>query len=587
MALIPPAFIDELLSRTDIVSLIEARMPLKKAGKEFQACCPFHDEKTPSFTVSPAKQFYHCFGCGAHGTALSFVMEYDRLEFRDAVEFLAGQAGMQIPDDYRPGPDPNEQRPLFDVLAQADRMYRAQLRQAPTAIAYLKSRGITGGIAQTYGIGFAPQSWDTLYQQVQDRRAAVTAGLLIKHEDSGKTYDRFRNRVMFPIRDGRGRVIGFGGRTLGDDKAKYLNSPETPLFHKGRHLYGLYEARQALKDIPRMLVVEGYMDVVALAQHGFHNAVATLGTATTAEHLQALFRVCDEVVFCFDGDAAGRRAGWRALEQSLPLMRGTRRVRFLFLPEGEDPDTLVRGDQGPQRFQGMIDHSLAASTVLLNGLAEDTDLSTADGRSQLIEKARPHIDKLPPEAFKAQLIQEIAVKSGLPAQDLQRLYQQQESPRKSMPRASGGSPSSVKTSAVRRAMQLLMNEPRLADNLSDTETLRRASAPGTALLAQAIEFFQKNPTYTVAALLERWRDRPESAALQRLAAQPPRGDATHLETEFNECIHTITRRAAYIEHRERYDALLARQQQSPLSSTEQEELQELLRQIRANRGHTY
>ncbi|CAN0167842.1 unnamed protein product, partial [Chrysoparadoxa australica] len=284
--------------------------PLKKAGREYQACCPFHDEKTPSFTVSPAKQFYHCFGCGAHGTALSFLMEYERLEFREAVEALAGQAGMTIPEEARgAGPDADTQKPLFAVLEQAGRLYQNQLRQSPAAIDYLKSRGITGATAKAFGIGYAPDSWDFLRGQVRDRQAAVTAGMLIE-KDNGHAYDRFRNRIMFPIRDGRGRVIGFGGRALGDDPAKYLNSPETPLFHKGRSLYGLFEARQALREIPRMLLVEGYMDVVALAQHGFANAVATLGTATTAEHQNALVRATDELVFCFAGDRAGRDAAW-------------------------------------------------------------------------------------------------------------------------------------------------------------------------------------------------------------------------------------------------------------------------------------
>jgi len=584
MARIPPAFIDELLSRTDIVALIEARMPLKKAGKEFQARCPFHDEKTPSFTVSPSKQFYHCFGCGAHGTALSFLMEYDRLEFRESVELLASQVGMEIPDDYRPGPDPSEQQPLFDVLAQADRHYRELLRQTPSAIEYLKGRGISGEIAKIYGIGYVPEQWDSLMRKTTNRQAAVTAGLLIENEEQGRTYDRFRNRIMFPIRDGRGRVIGFGGRTLGDDKAKYLNSPETPLFHKGRHLYGLFEARQELKDIPRMLVVEGYMDVVALAQHGFHNAVATLGTATTAEHLQALFRICDEVVFCFDGDSAGRRAGWRALEQSLPVMRGTRRARFLFLPEGEDPDTLVRGEGGKQRFQELIEASLPASTVLLNELGEKTDLSTADGRSRLVEMARPHVEKLPPEAFKAQLIHEIANLSGLPAADLERLYQQGSSLRQAPPVETASKSSGMKMTPVRRAMQLLMNTPQLADNVSESQTLKRSAAPGARILAEAIEFFQKNPTYTVAVLLERWRDQPHGPALQRLAAEALRGDPAHLEKEFNECVNSVIQETDNITRRQRYDALLARQQQGPLSASEQQELQDLLREIRDKRG---
>lgn len=590
MARIPPAFIDELLSRTDIVALIEARMQLKKAGKEFQARCPFHDENTPSFTVSPTKQFYHCFGCGAHGTALSFLIEYDRLEFREAVDLLAGQVGMEIPDDYRGGPDPEEQQPLFDALALADRFYRDQLRQTSGAIDYLKGRGISGDIAKTYGIGFAPADWDALLKRVKDRRAATTSGLLIQHDDSGKIYDRFRNRIMFPIRDARGRTIGFGGRTLGDDKAKYLNSPETPLFHKGRNLYGLFEARQKLKDIPRMLVVEGYMDVVALAQHGFHNAVATLGTATTAEHLQALFRIADEVVFCFDGDAAGRRAGWRALEQSLPVMRGTRRVKFLFLPEGEDPDTLVRGSGGQQRFQDLIDDSLPASTVLLNGLSEDTNLNTADGRSRLVEKARPHIEQLPPEAFKAQLIQEIAAISGLPAADLQTLYQRGSAASASAPVQNAGrdqtqpQKSSMKMTPVRRAMQLLMNQPRLADNIHETQELHSAGSAGAQILAESIEFFQKNPTYNAATLLERWRDKPEAAGLQRLAAHTTRGEDENLRREFEECVRSIIRETANIGRRERCDALLARLQHGPLGEAEQQELQTLLREIGSSRN---
>ena len=515
-------------------------------------------------------------------------MEYDRLQFRESVELLAGQTGMQIPDDYRAGPDPNEQQPLFDVLAQADRHYRNNLKHAPDAIEYLKNRGISGEIAKTYGIGYAPDQWDNLMQRVRDRRAATTAGLLIAHEDSGKIYDRFRHRIMFPIRDGRGRAIGFGGRTLGDDKAKYLNSPETPLFHKGKNLYGLYEARQALKDIPRMLVVEGYMDVVALAQHGFHNAVATLGTATTREHLQALFRVCDEVVFCFDGDAAGRRAGWRALEQSLPVMRGTRRVKFLFLPEGEDPDTLVRGAHGQQNFQTLIENSLPASTVLLNGLSEGANLNTADGRSRLAEKARPYIEQLPPEAFKAQLIQEIAGISGLPAGDLERLYQQGGSPSTTneRPQQAPSQPQSgaMKMTPVRRALQLLMNDPRLADNVLETQTLHRANVAGAPILAASIEFFKKNPTYTVAVLLERWRDQPHGQALQRLAAQTPRGDAEHLAKEFDECVTSLIANTDNLARRQRYDALLNRQQQGPLDAAEQQELQQLLQAMRSSRG---
>ncbi|MEW8281341.1 MAG: DNA primase, partial [Candidatus Thiodiazotropha taylori] len=343
---IPTHFIDQLLNRVDIVDVINRRVTLKKAGKEFQACCPFHDEKTPSFTVSPSKQFYHCFGCGAHGSAIGFLMEYDNLGFVEAVEELAQSAGLEVPREggNEQGPD---LRPLYELMEKTARFYQHQLKhhaESPAAVDYLKSRGMSGQIAASYGIGFAPPGWDNLTGTLGSDKASLErlnkCGLL--SESNGKQYDRFRNRIIFPIRDPRGRTIGFGGRVLGDDKPKYLNSPETPLFHKGRELYGLYEARQANREISNLLVVEGYMDVVALAQHNIQNAVATLGTATTHEHLELIFRNCPEVIFCFDGDRAGRDAAWKALNTSLPLMRDGREVRFLFLPQGEDPDTQVR-----------------------------------------------------------------------------------------------------------------------------------------------------------------------------------------------------------------------------------------------------
>lgn len=328
MARIPSDFIDNLLERTDIVSLIDARVPLKKTGNEYEARCPFHDEKTPSFTVSPTKQFYHCFGCGAHGSAISFLMEHDRLEFLDAIELLAQQAGMVLPENTAQNSETTERlAPLYDTMAAADCVYQKALRNAPEAIDYLKNRGISGATAKQFGLGYAPPNWRNLDTHLPDQRSASTAGLMIETEN-GNRYDRFRNRIMFPIRDTRGRTIAFGGRTLGDDKAKYLNSPETPLFHKSRQMYGLFEARQAMRHLPRLLVVEGYMDVIALAQNGFANTVATLGTATTPQHLTLLFRHTEEVVFCFDGDAAGQRAAAKAMQQSLPAMRGAHSVRF-------------------------------------------------------------------------------------------------------------------------------------------------------------------------------------------------------------------------------------------------------------------
>ncbi|MFP4181655.1 MAG: DNA primase, partial [Thiohalospira sp.] len=350
---IPQNFIDDLVSRTDIVEVIGERVPLKRKGREYAACCPFHDERTPSFYVSPEKQFYHCFGCGAHGTALGFLMDYGHLSFPEAVEDLAGRLGLDVPregDDGRP-PAP-DRTPLYETLAAAADYYRAMLRrhdQARRAADYLKGRGVSGATARDYGLGFAPPGWRNLLPALgggeETRKRLVEAGLLIERDDGG-VHDRFRDRVIFPIHDHRGRPIAFGGRILGDGEPKYLNSPESPVFHKGRELYGLYEARRALRRLDRLLVVEGYMDVIALAGAGVHHAVATLGTATTADHLDRAFRLTGEVVFCFDGDRAGREAAWRALENALPVLRDGRSVRFLFLPEGEDPDTLVRREGG-------------------------------------------------------------------------------------------------------------------------------------------------------------------------------------------------------------------------------------------------
>ncbi len=364
---IPQHFIDELLSRADIVEIIGRRVPLKKAGREFQACCPFHNEKTPSFTVSPTKQFYHCFGCGAHGSALSFMMEYDRLSFPEAVEELATSMGLEVPREagFAQGPD---HRPLFDILERAAAYFAQQLRQhaqAAQAVEYLRGRGVSGEVAADFRLGYAPPGWDNLLQALgggDDSRIRLLreAGLIT--EQDGKRYDRLRDRIIFPIRDTRGRVVGFGGRLLGDGKPKYLNSPETPVFHKGRELYGLFEARQADANPARLLVVEGYMDVVALAQFGISNAVATLGTATTSDHLEKLYRATPELVFCFDGDRAGRDAAWKALQTALPLMREGRQARFLFLPDGDDPDSMVRRI-GQEAMQAEIGDALPLSRI--------------------------------------------------------------------------------------------------------------------------------------------------------------------------------------------------------------------------------
>ncbi|MBL7250402.1 DNA primase [Alloalcanivorax marinus] len=441
---IPEHFIQDLLARTDLVALIDSRVPLKKTGRNYSACCPFHQEKTPSFTVAPDKQFYYCFGCGASGNAVGFLMEYDHLSFPEAVEQLATRAGMEVPREG--GGDARKEKArrdrlqtLYDLLARAERFYRQQLKHAPErqkAVSYLKGRGLTGQIAARYGLGFAPPGYDNLSQGLsldnEGIEQALTAGLLVRKEDSGRTYDKFRDRIQFPIRDGRGRTIGFGGRVLGDGKPKYLNSPETPVFHKGKELYGLWEWRQSRDKTDRLYVVEGYMDVIALAQHGVPNAVATLGTATSEDHCHTLFRQVNEVVFCFDGDNAGRRAAWRALESALPVLDDGKQARFLFLPEGEDPDTLVRA-QGPEALLALTDKADTLATYLFRHLSEGLDLNTVDGRARLARLALPFLDKPAGPVYRALLEEELARLTRLERGALEKLRESLPKPRRTAP----------------------------------------------------------------------------------------------------------------------------------------------------------
>ena len=453
---IPKPFIDDLLSRADIVDVIGRRVALKKAGREFHACCPFHSEKTPSFTVSPSKQFYHCFGCGAHGSALGFLMEFERLTFPEAVEELASSLGLEVPRETRfeQGPD---RRPIYDILEQAASFYAQQLRRHPAArqaVDYLRRRGVSGEVASRFRLGFAPPGWDNLLRSLGSddtaRRNLLDAGLTI--EQDGKRYDRLRERIVFPIRDTRGRVIGFGGRVLGDAKPKYLNSPETAVFHKGRELYGLYEARQDEAHPSRLLVVEGYMDVVALAEFGIRNAVATLGTATTAEHLEKLYRATPEVVFCFDGDRAGREAAWKALQVALPLMRDGRQARFLFLPEGEDPDSLVR-QIGTEAMRDKVGEAQPLSEFLFDRLSADVDMNTLDGRARFGELARPLLARLPTGLFRDMMNQALQTRLGLPTG--RQPPGRETAPRPRVRRPQGSIP------PIRRAVALLVQHPEL------------------------------------------------------------------------------------------------------------------------------
>ena len=424
--LIPQSFIDGLLDRVDIVELVDGRVKLKKTGKNYSACCPFHDEKSPSFTVSPEKQFYYCFGCGASGNAVGFLMEYDRIGFIESVEQLAHRAGLQVPKlERNPAQEQRDRarNSIYTLLEKADAFYQQQLRQHKTreqAVNYLKGRGLDGSIARDFGIGYAPPGWDNLLQSLgekpEQRQLLIDGGMLVDRKgengEKDKLYDRFRHRIQFPIRDIRGRVIGFGGRVLGDDKPKYLNSPETPVFSKGRELYGLYEARQFYRQLPRLLVVEGYMDVVSLAQFGIRYSVATLGTACGEDHLDRAFRHTTEVVFCFDGDNAGRAAARRALENSLPAMSDGRQVKFLFLPDGEDPDTLVR-QVGAEKFENMVALAVPLEDFLFDACATDIDPQSLEGRARISKLAAPMLDKLPTGIFKELMFDKLASRTGV------------------------------------------------------------------------------------------------------------------------------------------------------------------------------
>jgi DNA primase len=512
---IPPKFVDEVLARTDIVDLINSRVPLRKAGKDYQACCPFHDEKTPSFTVSREKQFYHCFGCGAHGSAIGFLMEYERQGFLDAVEELASHAGLELPTEgeaFAAGPD---RQPLYKVLEQAAGVYRRQLRQHPDAqraVGYLKRRGLSGEVAAAFGLGYAPPGWDFLLRSLGGDRAVqqhlIESGLVV--EQDGKRYDRFRDRVMFPIRDVRGRVIGFGGRVLGDEKPKYLNSPETPVFHKGRQLYGLYEAQKAERHPKRLLVVEGYMDVIALAQYGILYAVATLGTATTGEHVQHLLRTAAELIFCFDGDRAGRAAAWKALEAVLPHATGHQEVRFLFLPEGEDPDTLVRRD-GQAAFAQRLAAAAPLSDFLFGQLKAQVDMDSLDGRARLAALAKPLLEKIPAGLFREMLSERLASLVGVAP------MQVGASPRNATIRRRAPARGRTRLTTVQWAIALLLQDPRLGVAASRVpDDWRRLGTPGSSLLAEMLDLIADDPEIRTGALLERWRDSELGPYLRRL-----------------------------------------------------------------------
>jgi len=567
---IPQHFIDELIARADIVELIGSRVPLKKAGKEFKACCPFHGEKTPSFHVVPDKQFYHCFGCGVHGTAITFLMDHDHLSFVEAVEDLAARVGLEVPREEQLGarqaPPPTEG--LFTLLDKTAELYRHELKNSDRAKDYFKNRGLTGDTAGRFSLGYAPDAWDCVLQQFgaseTDRLKLLQVGLVIERERKPGVnpgyYDRFRDRVMFPIRDARGRTIGFGGRVLDKGEPKYLNSPETELFHKGRELYGLYEARQASRTLTRLLIVEGYMDVVRLHQAGITYAVATLGTATTPEHLSRVFKICQEVIFCFDGDRAGRAAAWRALENSLSQVREGRQIRFLFLPDGHDPDSLV-GAEGREAFEARVGRAEALLDYLVRHLREQNDMTSRQGRGRFAEMAKSYLARIPDGAYGEQLLTAI--------NEVARIDTGLVGTRETPQRQAGSRPiPPVRRNLVRQAVQLLVHYPRIADKVQDVSALASLQRPGISLIVQLVEELHDQPCDKTAVLLERWRGRPDVGHLEKLAAME-----LHIADEAGaaqELLGALERLLKEEERQRNYDELVSRHKHGSADGPEAE-----------------
>lgn len=602
--LIPQSFIDDLLNRTDIVDVVGSRVQLKKTGKNYSACCPFHKEKTPSFTVSPDKQFYYCFGCGAGGNALGFVMDHDHLDFPQAVEDLAKRIGMDVPREER-GPGNRSRQPvdspLYPLLAAASDYYRQALKSHPArkaAVDYLKGRGVSGIIARDFALGFAPPGWDGLLKHLGEdplqQKAMIDAGLLIENTETGRRYDRFRDRIMFPIRDSRGRVIAFGGRVLGDDKPKYLNSPETPVFHKGQELYGLFEARQHNRNLDEIMVVEGYMDVIALAQLGLRNAVATLGTATSEEHLKRLFRLVPSVLFCFDGDSAGRKAAWRALEATLPNLQDGRRARFLFLPEGEDPDSLVRRE-GTEAFQARI-HQQARSLAdyFFEQLSEEADPRSLEGKAHLATLAAPLIEKIPGANLRTLMRQRLSDLTGLGGEALQQLQPAPPAPTQAAPMDSPppyGQPRSERPPMGQRrssprasraasgveppnlsALRTLLHHPELAQKVENAGSFAAEDDTYAQLLVALLEALQKNPRLRALHLIARWHGTEQGRLLRALAEKEWLIAPDNLEQQF---FDTITRLVTRQRER-RLEHLLQKARLTDLSADEKDQLRRLL-----------
>ncbi|WP_311065150.1 DNA primase [Halomonas sp. DWK9] len=611
---IPQRFIDDLLGRVDVVEVVGERVQLKKAGRNFSGLCPFHQEKSPSFTVSADKQFYHCFGCGAHGNALRFLMEYDKLPFPEAVEQLASRLGLDVPregaDDPRAQQREKKRKEGVNLLEVAGSFYRERLKmqEGQSAQRYLQGRGLSSDVIATYGIGYAPGGWEALKQHLSAKGISepvqVEYGLLIHREDTGRTYDRFRDRVMFPIRDLRGRTLGFGGRVMGDEQPKYLNSPETPVFHKGRELYGLYEARQASNKLEQLVIVEGYMDVVALAQYGIHNAVATLGTATTEDHLSRLFRLVSRVVFCFDGDRAGRQAASRALETALPQMIDGREARFLFLPEGDDPDSLVRRE-GSEAFQDRVTCAMPLSEFLFEQAAQGRDLNLVEGRERFASQVLEALNKVPDGMLKSLLLESLAKRSGLTQAQLQGLLDkrvaasapkepaqwepvdellppipvegaERQSARR--PRRQGAAPRAL--SVVSRIVQVLLHEPRLVEVLPESLDWLPEQSEEAPLCRDLIALLRAGRYRSPQVVLAHFQGSQEGQVLAELAQRELLIPKATRETELMGLVEHLVDKRRRRSPQEEYDALLALEREGQkLDKAQRRRLAELMMEL--------
>jgi DNA primase len=619
MARLPQAFIDQVLDRTDIVDVVDRRVKLKKAGKNYSACCPFHQEKTPSFSVNPEKQFYYCFGCGAGGNALGFVMDYERMEFREAIESLAQAAGIELPpEEADAAPQVDHQKPLYEAMEKATRVYESQLRKHPSrgrVVDYLKQRGLSGEIARDFRLGFAPEGWDnlmTILSSEEQIGQALTAGLLIEN-DSGRKYDRFRDRVIFPIVNQRGKVIAMGGRVLGDGKPKYLNSPETPLFSKSHELYGLHHIRKFAKNLSRIVVVEGYMDVIALAQFGIHYAVATLGTSVGKPHLEMLFRRVDHVVFCFDGDEAGRKAAFRGMEAALPMMEDGRQVKFLFLPEGEDPDSVVR-NKGSQHLEHLFDNADPLETFLFDQMAQGIDLNTMDGKARLSKLVAPYINLIPDGVFKTLLFKSLADRTDMDVDSLRRLREIEKSvsaeyestpaadPSEGLSESDApfdypdgyeamggnahlqGTPVQIEPnrSALSRALGLIVLKPSAASAITD-DLLPDQGGTLINLLHEVVRQVRETPELSTAALLGYWMGTDEGELLSEAAAKEVIDDEQHISEHLMAILNKLSRDRHVTLLRKRAETLKS-VAYTDLSNEQKRELVSLTTEIRKLSG---